>query len=297
MRRSDRPAGVPAPRGSPRRRRLGAAQEARPRHPAAPFQRARQCHRIQRHEFQGLLDPAQSRRRGRAQAARIGDEFRKHGIEVRLISSQYCRALDTAKLTKLGPVSRTPVSTRCSRQSAPCRPAPRPCVDEGRSGQLTMLVTHVDNIQAMAAPSSTPAKWPWCTRQGRRGRRRRQDHGPLTGAVLASPGWRRIGADAPAVAFWTMTDELPLAAEFPPASREDWLKLVRSALKDRPFERLTAKTYDGIPIEPLYGRAAQAQPDRGAPRPLGGAGARRSSRSGRGQRRGAARTGRTARPG
>jgi methylmalonyl-CoA mutase len=57
-----------------------------------------------------------------------------------------------------------------------------------------------------------------------------------------------------------MTDDLPLAAEFPPASREDWLKLVRAALKDRPLERLTAKTYDGIPIEPLYARSANAAP-------------------------------------
>lgn len=57
-----------------------------------------------------------------------------------------------------------------------------------------------------------------------------------------------------------MSDELPLAAEFPTASREDWLKLVRTALKDRPFERLITKTYDGIPIEPLYGRAAGAKP-------------------------------------
>jgi methylmalonyl-CoA mutase len=57
-----------------------------------------------------------------------------------------------------------------------------------------------------------------------------------------------------------MTDDLPLAAEFPPATREDWLNLVRQALKDRPFERLTAKTYDGIPIEPLYPRASGAQP-------------------------------------
>jgi methylmalonyl-CoA mutase len=57
-----------------------------------------------------------------------------------------------------------------------------------------------------------------------------------------------------------MTEELPLAAEFPSASQEDWLKLVRSALKDRPFERLTAKTYDGIPIEPLYPRATDAKP-------------------------------------
>jgi methylmalonyl-CoA mutase len=57
-----------------------------------------------------------------------------------------------------------------------------------------------------------------------------------------------------------MSDELPLAAEFPSTSREDWLKLVRAALKDRPFERLIAKTYDGIPIEPLYARAAGAAP-------------------------------------
>ena len=57
-----------------------------------------------------------------------------------------------------------------------------------------------------------------------------------------------------------MTDDFSPPSEFPPASREDWLKLVRTALKDRPFERLIAKTYDGIPIEPLYGRAAQAQP-------------------------------------
>src|SRR3954465_15335506 len=57
-----------------------------------------------------------------------------------------------------------------------------------------------------------------------------------------------------------MTDDLSLAAEFPPASREDWLKLVRAALKERPLERLTAKTYDGIPIEPLYARAADALP-------------------------------------
>jgi len=57
-----------------------------------------------------------------------------------------------------------------------------------------------------------------------------------------------------------MSDELSLAAEFPSASREDWLKLVQTALKGRPFERLIAKTYDGIPIEPLYGRAADAKP-------------------------------------
>jgi methylmalonyl-CoA mutase len=55
-----------------------------------------------------------------------------------------------------------------------------------------------------------------------------------------------------------MSDELTLAAEFPAPTRDDWLKLVRAALKDRPFERLIAKTYDGLAIEPLYPRAAHA---------------------------------------
>ena len=66
-----------------------------------------------------------------------------------------------------------------------------------------------------------------------------------------------------------MTDDPSLAAAFPPASREDWLKLVRTALKDRPLEQLTAKTYDGIPIEPLYARAANARPIAGRRGPWG----------------------------
>ena len=58
-----------------------------------------------------------------------------------------------------------------------------------------------------------------------------------------------------------MNDDLPLAAEFPPATRDQWLKLVQGVLKGAPFEkRLVAKTYDGLAIEPLYARAAAAQP-------------------------------------
>lgn len=56
-----------------------------------------------------------------------------------------------------------------------------------------------------------------------------------------------------------MTD-LKLAAEFPPATREDWLALVDKALKGAPFERLESKTYDHLTIEPLYERAATAKP-------------------------------------
>jgi methylmalonyl-CoA mutase len=54
--------------------------------------------------------------------------------------------------------------------------------------------------------------------------------------------------------------ELPLASEFPAATRDDWRKLVDSVLKGAPFEKkLVSKTYDGIAIQPLYERAASAK--------------------------------------
>lgn len=50
--------------------------------------------------------------------------------------------------------------------------------------------------------------------------------------------------------------DLPLGAEFPSATREQWLKLVDEVLKGAPFDRkLVAKTYDALAIEPLYPRA------------------------------------------
>ncbi len=55
-------------------------------------------------------------------------------------------------------------------------------------------------------------------------------------------------------------DDLPLASEFPKATHEMWLKLVDGVLKGAPRERLTAKTADGLPIEPLYPRARGASP-------------------------------------
>jgi phosphohistidine phosphatase SixA len=92
---------------------------------------------------------------GRAQARRIGNEFRKHGItRVRLVSNQFCRALETAKLTGLGPVAEllalnqvfltdasgmreTAEKTAKFMKTIPAK-------------QFTMLVSHVTNIQAIA---------------------------------------------------------------------------------------------------------------------------------------------------
>jgi methylmalonyl-CoA mutase len=56
-------------------------------------------------------------------------------------------------------------------------------------------------------------------------------------------------------------NELPLGAEFPPATRQQWEKLVQEVLRGASFEdRIVAETYDGLRIEPLYPRKLDATP-------------------------------------
>jgi methylmalonyl-CoA mutase len=64
----------------------------------------------------------------------------------------------------------------------------------------------------------------------------------------------------------SVTDDLRLAADFAPASYDDWRKLVDGVLKGAPFEKLVGKTTDGLKIEPIYPRALGATPI--AARPL-----------------------------
>src|SRR5437764_6794270 len=58
----------------------------------------------------------------------------------------------------------------------------------------------------------------------------------------------------------SVTDDLSLAADFAPATYDDWRKLVDGVLKGAPFETLVGKTYDGIKIDPIYPRAKGAAP-------------------------------------
>src|ERR1700710_704755 len=61
------------------------------------------------------------------------------------------------------------------------------------------------------------------------------------------------------------TDDLRLAADFAPATYDDWRKLVDGVLKGAPFEKLVGKTYDGLKIDPIYPRARGAAPVAGRP--------------------------------
>jgi methylmalonyl-CoA mutase len=58
----------------------------------------------------------------------------------------------------------------------------------------------------------------------------------------------------------TSIDDLPLAADFPQASYEDWRKLVDGVLKGASFDRLVGGTHDGLTIAPIYRRAKGAAP-------------------------------------
>jgi len=56
------------------------------------------------------------------------------------------------------------------------------------------------------------------------------------------------------------SEDLPLAADFPPADEPQWRSLVDQVLKGAPFERLISRTYDGLAIAPLSRRRADASP-------------------------------------
>src|SRR5438445_1613115 len=55
-------------------------------------------------------------------------------------------------------------------------------------------------------------------------------------------------------------EDLRLAADFAPATQDDWRKLVDGVLKGAPFEKLVGKTYDSIRIDPIYPRAKGTAP-------------------------------------
>src|SRR6202051_4140079 len=58
----------------------------------------------------------------------------------------------------------------------------------------------------------------------------------------------------------SVSEDLRLAADFQPATYDDWRKLVDGVLKGAPFERLVGKTADGLKIDPIYPRAKGAMP-------------------------------------
>jgi phosphohistidine phosphatase SixA len=95
---------------------------------------------------------------GKTQARLVGDEFRKRGFRrVRMVSSQFCRALDTAKLMDLGPVEQRPVLNYFNfddmAQVDKLARETKQFMKSIPANQLAVLVTHISNIKALVSVS------------------------------------------------------------------------------------------------------------------------------------------------
>ncbi|MET3891269.1 phosphohistidine phosphatase SixA [Bosea sp. OAE506] len=93
--------------------------------------------------------------RGRDQARRLGDEFRRRAIPVALVlSSQWCRTRETAELMALGPVEDEPTALnsffgRPGERDAATAALRRRLATLPAEAGLVVMVTHQVNITAL----------------------------------------------------------------------------------------------------------------------------------------------------
>ena len=90
---------------------------------------------------------------GREQAAAIGRRLREHGIDsMRIVSSQWCRCIDTAELLELGPVEQLSYLNSLvsyPRESAEMTRNARDWLLEIDLSSPVLVVTHQVNIGAL----------------------------------------------------------------------------------------------------------------------------------------------------
>jgi len=95
--------------------------------------------------------------RGRADALRIGARLRAEGIAVeRILSSPWCRCIDTATLLQLGPVEAEPTFGNVvvlSDQRATLTAGARAVIDQWTGSGILLVVTHGANIFALTGIS------------------------------------------------------------------------------------------------------------------------------------------------
>lgn len=98
--------------------------------------------------------------KGRADAARIGARLRSERITVeRIVSSPWCRCMDTATLLELGPVEAEPTFGNVvvlREQATSLIAGARAVIDKWTGSGILLVVTHGANIRALTgiAPAS-----------------------------------------------------------------------------------------------------------------------------------------------
>jgi len=87
--------------------------------------------------------------RGRAQARAVGEAFRQHGVRVdKILSSPWCRCLETARLMAVGPVENT-LAVAASDRSPERLVVLKQMVAGWRGPGTLVLVTHALTVQAL----------------------------------------------------------------------------------------------------------------------------------------------------
>jgi len=87
--------------------------------------------------------------RGRAQARAVGEAFRQRGVRVdKILSSPWCRCLETARLMAVGPVENT-WAVAASDRSPERLVVLRQIVSSWRGPGTLVLVTHALTVQAL----------------------------------------------------------------------------------------------------------------------------------------------------
>lgn len=106
---------------------------------------------------------------GRAQAARIGAALKRRGVRsARVISSAYCRTMDTARLLGLGFVTWNYDLNALSKPTAGRQTAGfRALLRGAPRGVATVLVTHKTNIRALTGVTPASGETLIVNRRGR----------------------------------------------------------------------------------------------------------------------------------
>jgi phosphohistidine phosphatase SixA len=87
--------------------------------------------------------------RGRAQARAVGQAFRQHGVPVdKILSSPWCRCLETARLMALGPVE-SAIAVASSERSPERLVVLKQMVADWRGPGTLVLVTHALTVRAL----------------------------------------------------------------------------------------------------------------------------------------------------
>jgi phosphohistidine phosphatase SixA len=87
--------------------------------------------------------------KGRAQARAVGEAFREHNVRVdKIVSSPWCRCLETAQLMALGPVDKT-WAVAASDRSPERLAAMKQLVAAWRGPGTLVVVTHALTVQAL----------------------------------------------------------------------------------------------------------------------------------------------------